>query len=114
MIMIVIAITIIAEYIILTGNYDPLNTVYKKLPDVVKDVVVKKGKKCEMKGRFVDYAGRPLRSNTVDCTTCVQYFSVNAGGYCTPMQYDGSACSTFGGDRLCPKEVSNYAQYKKI
>jgi hypothetical protein len=104
-ILIVIVVTIAIEYIILTGSYDLATTVYDKLPDAVKFVdPIKKGKKCTMDGKFVDYMGRPLESNVVNCTTCIQYFSVNSDGYCQPMQYDGSACSTFGGNRPCPTQ----------
>jgi hypothetical protein len=114
MILIVIVVTIIIEYVILTGKYDTITTVYEKLPDAIKDVAVKKGKQCTMDGNFVDYMGRRLESNVVDCTTCIQYLSVNTDGYCQPMQYDGSVCSTFGGSRPCPKKSTNYAQYKKL
>jgi hypothetical protein len=100
-ILIVIVVTVAIEYVILTGTYD---AVYEKLPDAVKFVdPIKKGKKCTMDGKFVDYMGRRLESNVVNCTTCIQYFSVNSDGYCRPMQYDGKACSTFGGSRPCPK-----------
>jgi uncharacterized ion transporter superfamily protein YfcC len=106
MILFVIVVTIVIEYVILTGKYDTITTVYEKLPDAVKFVdAIEKGKKCEMKGNFVDYMGRRLESNVVDCTTCIQYLSMNTDGFCQSMQYDGSACSTFGGSRPCPKKV---------
>jgi hypothetical protein len=104
-ILLVIVVTIAIEYVILTGRYGLATTVYEKLPDAVKYVGLKKGKQCAMKGKFIDYMGRPLESNTIDCTTCIQYLSVSADGYCQSMQYDGSACSTFGGGRPCPKKT---------
>ena len=114
LIMLVVVITILAEYVILTGRYDILNTTYEKLPNVVKDVVVKKGKKCEMKGQFFDYMGRPLKTTDIDCTRCVQYMSKDDDGYCRTMQYNGATCSRFGGPRPCPKEGADYSQYKKL
>ena len=102
MILFVVIVTIVIEYVILTGKYD---TVYEKLPDAVKDVVLKKGKQCAMKGTFLDYTGRPLQSNTIDCTTCEQYMSKNSDGYCRTMKYNGSACAEFGDSRPCPKKI---------
>ena len=115
MIMIVILVTLVAEYIILFKDYDSFNAVYEKLPESFKFVdAIEKGKKCTMDGKFVDYMGRPLESNIVNCNTCIQYYSVTTDGNCQPMQYDGSACSTFGGVRSCPTKNTNYAQYKKL
>jgi hypothetical protein len=107
LIMIVIVITIFVEYMILTGNYDPLNNLYEKLPTVVKDSMVKKGKRCKMDGTFLDYMGRPLSSDAIDCTKCIRYMSKDDDGYCTSMQYDGAGCSTFGAARPCPKKVTD-------
>ena len=106
MIMIVIMVTIVAEYVILTGKYEPITAVYEKLPDFVKDVaIVKKGTQCDMKGTFLDYMGRPLTTDTVDCTTCEQYMSKDTSGFCRTMKYNGTSCEEFGDSRPCPTKT---------
>jgi len=106
MILFVIVVTIVIEFVILTGQYAPVTTVYEKLPNFVKNAaIVKKGTQCAMKGTFLDYMGRPLQSETIDCTTCEQYMSKNTDGYCRTMKYNGSACAEFGDSRPCPKKT---------
>jgi hypothetical protein len=95
-VLVVIAVTIAVEYVILTGDYT-------KVPNSVRKIITPKGKQCKMDGNFVDYMGRPLRSNTVDCNTCTNYLSKDTrAGSCRQMQFDGSACSEYGDSRKCP------------
>ena len=96
LILAVIVVTILVEYFILTGDYT-------RVPEVIKNVIVPKGKMCTLKGTFVDYMGRPLRSNTINCNTCMNYMSKDAkNGSCRQMQFDGAACSEYGDARKCP------------